>query len=245
MTSVALQNISKNFGTTKVLENIEWEIKNGEFIILVGPSGCGKTTLLKIILGVLKPNKGHIYINRKLIDDVPIEKRNIGFVPQDFGLFPHLTVYDNIAYGLRIRKHSNDRINSQVKKLTKMLKLGGLENRKPNQLSWGQRQRIALARSLAIEPSLLLLDEPLNAVDWTTRQEIAQDIKRLQEKLRITVVYVTHNIDEAFELGHRVAVMNKGKIEQCDSPKQLVKNPKTPFVANFIHQSKKMKGGIM
>ena len=242
MTGVTLQNVSKNFGKTKALENIDWEIRDGEFMVLVGPSGCGKTTMLKIILGALEPSSGHVYLNRKLIDDVPIAKRNIGFVPQDFGLFPHLTVYDNIAYGLRIRKHSSDRIRLHVRQMITMLQLDGLDDRKPRQLSWGQQQRVALARALAIEPALLLLDEPLSAVDWTTRQEIARDIKRLQERLKITAVYVTHDIHEAFDLGHRVAVMSKGKIEQCDSPENLAKDPKTPFVAHFIRQGERTKG---
>ena len=151
MTGVTLQNVSKNFGKTKALENIDWEIRDGEFMVLVGPSGCGKTTMLKIILGALEPSSGHVYLNRKLIDDVPIAKRNIGFVPQDFGLFPHLTVYDNIAYGLRIRKHSSDKIRLHVRQMITMLQLDGLDDRKPRQLSWGQQQRVALARALAIE----------------------------------------------------------------------------------------------
>lgn len=239
MTSVTLENVSKNFGTTKVLEDINWEIRDGEFMVLVGPSGCGKTTLLKIILGALEPDNGHIYMDKKPLNNVPIAKRNIGFVPQDFGLFPHLTVYDNIAYGLRTRKYSDEKTDSRVKELMKMLKLDGLEKRKPNQLSWGQQQRVALARALAIEPKLLLLDEPLSAVDWNSRQEIARDIKRLQKKLRVTAVYVTHDIEEAFELGHRVTVMNQGKLEQCDPPENLIKNPRTLFVAHFIRRSKR------
>ena len=241
MSNVTLQNISKNFGATKVLENIDWEIWSGEFMVLVGPSGCGKTTLLKIILGALKPTSGQLYLNHQLIDDVPITQRNIGFVPQKFGLFPHLTVFDNIAYGLRIRKLVGDEISLQVSKLIKMLKLDGLEDRKPNQLSWGQQQRVALARALAIEPALLLLDEPLSAVDWTARQMIAQDIKELQERLKITVIYVTHDIHEAFELGHRVTVMSSGSIEQCDTPENLAKTPKNPFISHFISQIESTK----
>jgi ABC-type Fe3+/spermidine/putrescine transport system ATPase subunit len=239
LTSVTLENVSKNFGATRVLENIDWEIRDGEFMVLIGPSGCGKTTLLKVILGALEPDSGYVYMDKKLINNVPIANRNIGFVPQDFGLFPHLTVYDNIAYGLKIRRYLNEKIDSRVKELMRMLKLNGLEKRKPNQLSWGQQQRAALARALAIEPNLLLLDEPLSAVDWTTRQEITQDIKRLQEKLKITAVYVTHDIEEALELGHRVTVMNQGKLEQCDTPENLIENPETPFIAHFICRSKR------
>lgn len=234
MTNVRLENVTKNFDTTKVLKNISWKILDGEFMVLIGPSGCGKTTLLKIILGALQPDIGHVYIDEKLLDDMPIDERNIGFVPQDFGLFPHLTVYDNIAYGLKIRKWSNEKIDSSVKELKHILKLDGLEDRKPKQLSWGQQQRVALARALAIEPQLLLLDEPLSAVDWNTRQEIAQDIKMIQEKLKITTIYVTHDIDEALKLGKKITVMNQGKLEQCDTPENLIKNPKTKFITHFI-----------
>jgi ABC-type Fe3+/spermidine/putrescine transport system ATPase subunit len=238
LTSVTLENVSKSFGEAKVLENINWMIYDEEFMVLVGPSGCGKTTLLKIILGALEPDSGDIYIDKEPLNNVPIEKRDIGFVPQDFGLFPHLTCYGNIAYGLRIRRCPNEKISSRVEELTKMLKLDGFENRKPSQLSWGQQQRVALARALAIEPKLLLLDEPLSAVDWATREEIAQDIKRLQKNLRVTAVYVTHDIDEAFELGQRVTVMNQGRLEQCDIPEKIINNPRTPFVAFFTHRRK-------
>ncbi len=236
-----MEKISKNFNDIKVLEDLDWEIQDQEFMVLVGPSGCGKTTVLKVILGSFKPNRGHIYIDEELINDVPISRRNIGFVPQDFGLFPHLTVSDNIGYGLRIRKYSKNEINYQVNKLIKMLRLNNLEKRKPNQLSWGQRQRVALARAIAIRPNLLLLDEPLSAVDWIARWEIAKEIKKLQEKLKITVICVTHDIDEAFELGDRITVMNAGKIEQCDYPENLIKNPKTSFVSSFVRQGKNMK----
>lgn len=239
MVNVVLKNVSKYFGQTKIINNISWEIKNGEFMVLVGPSGCGKTTLLKIILGALQPDDGHIFMNGKPIDHVSIEDRNIGFVPQDFGLFPHLKVYDNIAYGLRVRKLSNEKLNPRVKGLMKMLKLDELEDRRPNQLSWGQQQRVALARALAIEPYLLLLDEPLSAVDWYTRREIAKYIKALQKRLKITTIYVTHDIDEALDLGHRVTVMNYGKLEQCDTPENIIKNPKTMFVTNFIQRFQK------
>ncbi|MCW4019634.1 MAG: ABC transporter ATP-binding protein [Candidatus Bathyarchaeota archaeon] len=237
MTSVTLQDVSKNFGATIVLQNIDWEILDGEFMVLVGPSGCGKTTLLKVILGALQPDSGHIYADGNLLDDVPIERRNVGFVPQDFGLFPHLTVHDNIAYGLRVRKRSSEEVESKAKELIEMSKLAELEYRKPNQLSWGQQQRVALARALAIEPNILLLDEPLSAVDWIIRKEIAEDIKALHEKLGITTIYVTHDVNEAVNLGHRLAVMNQGRLEQCDTPSNLVRNPKTSFVARFIHSS--------
>lgn len=236
LVNVMVKNISKCYGQTKIIDNFSWEIKNGEFMVLVGPSGCGKTTLLKIILGALQPDSGNIFMDGKLIDHVSIEERNIGFVPQDFGLFPHLTVYNNVAYGLRVRKCLDTELNSRVKDLIKMLRLDGLEDRKPNQLSWGQQQRVALARALAIKPHLLLLDEPLSSVDWFTRREIAEHIKALQKKLKTTTIYVTHDIDEALDLGHRVTAMNCGILEQCDTPDNIVKNPKTLFVTNFVQR---------
>jgi len=236
-----LEGISKKYDSLKVLRKINWEIKEGEFMVLVGPSGCGKSTLLKTILGVLKPSSGNIYIDGKMILDIPISERNIGFVPQNFGLFPHLSVFDNISYGLRIRKVKRDTIKTQIKKLLEMLKIDNLENRKPHELSWGQQQRVALARALAIGPNILLLDEPLSSVDWITRWNIAHEIKKIQEKLRITTIYVTHDIDEAFELGHRITIMNEGRLEQCDSPENLIKNPINSFVSNYVYQGKESK----
>lgn len=241
MVSVRLIDICKYFGETKILELINWEIIEGELMVLVGPSGCGKTTLLKVILGSLKPNSGSIYFNQELINDISISKRNIGFLPQNFGLFPHLNVNENISFGMKIRKYPQDKINFQVSKLLKMLRLKDLELRMPNQLSWGQQQRVALARALAIEPRLLLLDEPLSSVDWVARREITEEINRLQKNLKITSIYVTHDIDEAFKIGDRITVMSAGKIEQSASPEDLIKNPKNQFVSNYIGHNRNMK----
>lgn len=216
--------------------DFDWDIRDGELVVLVGPSGCGKTTILRLILGDLRPDSGHIYMDEEVIDNMPIEKRAVGYVPQDFGLFPHLSVYENVAYGLRIRKYIDEEIDPRVKELLEMLKIEGLEDRAPRQLSWGQQQRVALARALAIEPRLLLLDEPLSAIDWITREEIGREIRMLQKKMRITMVYVTHDISEAFKLGHRVTVMNQGRMEQCDTPKMLMENPKTQFVEKFVQR---------
>jgi len=241
MVSIKLEGISKKFNNVNVLENIHWQIHEREFMILAGPSGCGKTTLLKLILGVLTPDRGNIYMNEELITNVPVSKRGIGFVPQEFGLFPHLTVFNNIGYGLKIRNIPMNQIHSRVSDLIKMLKLENLEERKPRELSWGQKQRVALARAIAIEPNLLLLDEPLSSVDWITKMEIAKEIQKLQEQLKITVIFITHDIDEAYELGQRITIMSPGKIEQCDTPKNLINNPKTDFVKSFIYQNKHLK----
>jgi len=238
VTSVKLENIIKNFDAIRALDNVQWEIKDGEFMVLVGPSGCGKTTLLRIILGSLQPDNGRILMDEKDLSTVPIERRNIGFVPQDFGLFPHFSVNKNIAYGLKFRNWPNNEIDVRVKYLLKILKLDGFADRKPNQLSWGQQQRVALARALAIKPQLLLLDEPLSAIDWVTRQKIAEEIKNLQKDMKITTIYVTHDINESLNLGQRITVMNNGKLEQCDTPQNLINNPKTPFVTYFIGQGK-------
>jgi ABC-type sugar transport system ATPase subunit len=238
---VKLEHIFKNFNETKILDNIDWEIKEGELMILVGPSGCGKTTLLKVILGSLKPNSGNIYFNQQLINNITISKRNIGFVAQNFGLFPHLNVRENISFGLKMRSYSKRKIDDQVAKFIEMASLNDLEFRKPSQLSWGQQQRVALARALAIEPSLLLLDEPLSSVDWAARKEITEQIRKLQENLKITTVYVTHDIDEAVKMGNRITVMNAGKIEQCDNPEELIKNPKNEFIRAYIGYNKNIR----
>ncbi|UCD72793.1 MAG: ABC transporter ATP-binding protein [Candidatus Bathyarchaeota archaeon] len=234
MTVVRLEDVSKRYGEVEAVKGFTCEIRDGEFMVLVGPSGCGKTTLLRLILGDLTPDNGHIYMDNTIIDDVPIEERNIGFLPQDFGLFPHLTVWKNISYGLKIRGDSDRAIHEKTEEMLRILDLQDLKDRSPRQLSWGQQQRTALARALVIQPNLLLLDEPLSAVDWITREEIAEGVKKLQAELKITTLYVTHDISEALSLGHRVIVMYKGRLEQCDKAEKLINKPKTKFVRRFI-----------
>jgi multiple sugar transport system ATP-binding protein len=234
LTSVRFEDVSKLYGEVKAVKEFTSEIRDGEFMVLVGPSGCGKTTLLRLILGDLTPDKGRIYMDNMLINDIPIEERNIGFLPQDFGLFPHLTVWKNISYGLRIRGEPDRTIYEKVEEMLRMLNLQDLKDSFPRQLSWGQQQRTALARALVIKPNLLLLDEPLSAVDWITREEIAEGVKKLQARLKITTLYVTHDIGEALSLGHRVMVMNQGRLEQCDKAEMLISKPKTNFVERFI-----------
>lgn len=241
MVAVKLEGINLSLNDIKILENVNWEIEEGELMVLVGPSGCGKTTLLKIILGSLTSETGKIFFNDKLINEIPLSKRNIGFVPQNFGLFPHLNVIENISYGLRMQNISKSNLQVQEMKYIAMLRLQNLELRNPNQLSWGQQQRVALARALAIEPTLLLLDEPLSSVDWNTRREITEEIYKMQKNLKITTIYVTHDIDEAFEIGDRITVMSAGKIEQCDRPEILINNPLSDFVSAYISKNKNMK----
>jgi ABC-type Fe3+/spermidine/putrescine transport system ATPase subunit len=241
MVAVKLEGINLSLNDAKILENVTWEIKEGELMVLVGPSGCGKTTLLKVILGLLTPETGKIFFNDKLMNETPLSKRNIGFVPQNFGLFPHLNVVENITYGLKMHNVSKSNVQLQEKKYIEMLRLKDLELRTPSQLSWGQQQRVALARALAIEPTLLLLDEPLSSVDWNTRKDITGEIYKMQKNLKITTIYVTHDIDEAFEIGDRITVMNAGKIEQCDRPEILINSPLSNFVSTYINKNQNLK----
>jgi ABC-type sugar transport system ATPase subunit len=241
MVGIRLEDISVRLDENQIFERLSWKVEEGELMVLVGPSGCGKTTLLKIILGSLTPLTGKIYFDNLLMNDIPISKRNIGFVSQNFGLFPHLNVIENIRYGLKMHNVTEDKIKFQESKYTEMLHLNGLELRSPNKLSWGQQQRVALARALAIEPNLLLLDEPLSSVDWAARRDITGDIFRMQKSLRITTIYVTHDIDEAFEIGDKITVMSPGIIEQCSIPEELIKNPKSKFVSAYIGKNKNLK----
>ena len=245
MTRLTLKDVSKSFGTVRAIENLSCEINDREFMVLVGPSGCGKTTLLRLILGALNPDSGHIYMDRVMIDGLPIERRNIGFVPQDFGLFPHLNVWENIGYGLRVRGSIETMIRTRIGEMLQMLEMEDLSERDPSQLSWGQRQRTALARALVIQPKLLLMDEPLSAVDWIAREEILKKVKELQKRLGITTIYVTHDVEEAIIWGDRIMVMNEGHLEECGEPDTLINEPKSEFARRFmrIHPTRKIHRG--
>jgi len=210
------------------------EAKPGEFLTLLGPSGCGKTTTLRIIAGFEKPDKGKIYFNDIVMNDVPPYERNIGIVFQDYALFPHMTVYDNISFGLKLRKLSKEEIKRRVSWALELVGLKGFEDRYPEQLSGGQQQRVALARALVIEPQLLLLDEPLSNLDAKIRERLRGEIKRIQKELGITTIYVTHDQEEAMAISDRIAVMSVGKIEQVGNPLDLYYNPKNEFVAKFL-----------
>ncbi|MEM1673573.1 MAG: ABC transporter ATP-binding protein [Candidatus Bathyarchaeia archaeon] len=234
MRGLYVQNVSKSFNGVKALDGVELSVEQGEFMVIMGPSGCGKTTLLLVILGALKPDKGLIWIGDREISRLPIEERNIGYVPQDFGLFPHLNVYENIAFGLRVKGYSKSEVDSKVKSLLRMVDLEGFELRKPRELSGGQRQRVALARALAINPSLLLLDEPLSNIDEATKSDVIANLKNLQRKTGITTVCVTHNPEDAFKLGDRIAIMYLGKIIQCGKPKEILENPKNEVIKRLI-----------
>jgi len=234
LTSLYIQNISKSFGKIKALDKVELAVEQGDLMVIMGPSGCGKTTLLLVILGALRPDEGQIWMGDREITNLKVEERNIGYVPQDLGLFPHLSVYENIAFGLKIRGYSKIEIDSKARNLLRIVNLEGLEARKPKELSGGQRQRVALARALAINPSLLLLDEPLNNIDEATKADVIGKLKGLQREIGITTICVTHNPEDAFKLGDHIAIMYLGKIIQCGKPEEILKEPKNDVVKRLV-----------
>lgn len=235
MSFVNLNNIRVTYdGKQNILEDLSISMEKGELVSLLGPSGCGKTTTLRVIAGLISPNEGSFLLDQQELVNVPVHKRNFGMVFQSYALFPHLTIAENVAFGLKLRKESKEEI---AKKVEDMLVICGLEklgDRYPKQLSGGQRQRVALARALVIEPKLLLLDEPLSNLDAKLRVQMRIEIKRLQQQLGITTVFVTHDQEECFSISDKVAVMNNGVIEQYDTPEMIYRHPKTRFVAHFI-----------
>ena len=232
--ALELKNINKKFNETVALDNIHLEINDGEFFSLLGPSGSGKTTCLKVIGGFEQPDSGNVSLFNENVTDIPPFKRNVNTVFQDYALFPHMNVEENVCYSLKIKKIPKIEQESQVKEILSTVKLTGYEKRKPSELSGGQRQRVALARSLINKPKILLLDEPLGALDLKLREQMQIELKNLQRQFQITFIYVTHDQQEALSMSDRIAIFNDGKIEQVDSPDNIYKNPKTAFVADFI-----------
>lgn len=239
---VELKNINKNFGSFKASDNVSFGIEKGKLIGLLGPSGSGKTTILRMIAGLETPDSGDILIDGKRINDVQASKRGIGFVFQSYALFQYMTVFDNIAFGLKVQKKSKKEIHEKVMELVKLIGLEGLQNRYPSQLSGGQRQRVAFARALAPNPQLLLLDEPFAAIDAKVRHELRSWLKDMINKVGVTSIFVTHDQDEAIEVADEIIITNHGTIEQKGSPLEIYKNPKTSFVAEFIGQSTVLEG---
>ncbi|MBR6701016.1 MAG: ABC transporter ATP-binding protein [Firmicutes bacterium] len=241
---ISLQNISAEYDGEKVIENMNLDIRDHEFVTFLGPSGCGKTTTLRIIGGFVEPTEGDVFFEGKKINDVPPYKRNINTVFQRYALFPHLDVYDNIAFGLRLKKTPKEQIKIKVAEMLKLVNLEGYESRNINQLSGGQQQRVAIARALINEPKVLLLDEPLGALDLKLRKEMQLELKRIQQALGITFIYVTHDQEEALTMSDRVLVMRHGKIQQNGSPEDIYNEPINAFVADFIGESN-IVGGVM
>lgn len=232
--SILVNNVSKNFGSFQALDRINLAVKEGSLVALLGPSGSGKSTLLRTIAGLEYPDTGSILINGQDTTHLEAGQRNIGFVFQHYALFKHMTIRENIAFGLEIRKESRSQIKNRVDELLELIQLQGLGNRYPNQLSGGQRQRIALARALAIQPQVLLLDEPFGALDAKVRQELREWLRRLHEEVHVTSIFVTHDQEEAMAVADEIVVMNQGKIEQIGSPSEIYDHPTTPFVMSFV-----------
>ncbi len=234
---VELKNINKVFGDYKASNNVNFGIEKGKLVALLGLSGSGKTTILRMIAGLERPDSGDIIIDGKVVNDIPASKRGIGFVFQNYALFRYMTVYDNIAFGLRVQKVSKKKIDERVKELIKLIGLEGLDNRFPSQLSGGQRQRVAFARALAPNPQLLLLDEPFAAIDAKVRKELRSWLKEMIEKLGVTSIFVTHDQDEAIEVADEIIIINKGRVEQKGRPVEIYQNPQTAFTASFFGQT--------
>jgi iron(III) transport system ATP-binding protein len=232
--NIQLQNIVKRFGTLEAVSHVSLEIRDGELFTLLGPSGCGKTTILRLIGGFHRPDEGEVYFGEKAVSGIPPYERNIGMVFQNYALWPHMTIFDNIAYGLKLKKLSGGEISSKVLHALKLVNLSGLEKRYPGQLSGGQQQRVALARALVLSPDVLLLDEPLSNLDAKIRLQVRAEIRKLQKDLGITTIYVTHDQEEALTLSDRIAVVDHGKLQQVGSPRDLYAKPENPFVADFI-----------
>jgi len=245
MVFVKLENLEKSFGSIVAVNNISLEIEEGEFFTILGPSGCGKTTTLRMIAGFYKPDKGKIYFDKKLINRLAPEKRNIGMVFQNYALWPHMSVFKNVSFGLEMRKVSDDETKSRVNSTLDLVNLGDFGDRTPDQLSGGQQQRVALARALVIKPDVLLLDEPLSNLDAKLRVEMRTEIKKLQKSLGITTIYVTHDQKEALAVSDRLAVMGLGKIVQVGSPLEIYTKPANKFVASFIGLINLFQGKIL
>lgn len=234
---VELKNINKNFGDYKASDNVNFGVEKGKLIGLLGPSGSGKTTILRMIAGLETPDSGDIIIDGVRVNDLAASKRGIGFVFQNYALFRYMTVYDNIAFGLRVQKADKKKIDERVRELIKLIGLEGLERRYPSQLSGGQRQRVAFARALAPNPQLLLLDEPFAAIDAKVRKELRSWLREMIEKLGVTSIFVTHDQDEAIEVADEIIITNKGRIEQTGTPIEIYHNPKTAFTASFFGET--------
>ena len=245
MVSVTLKNVVKRYGRTIAVDHVSLEIVEGTLFTFLGPSGCGKTTTLRLIAGFEEPDEGSIFFDNVDVTYRKPYERNTAMVFQNYALWPHMTVYENIAYGLKVRKVPRQEIRSRVKRVLELVKLEGLENRYPSQLSGGQQQRVALARALVVEPEVLLLDEPLSNLDAKLRIEMREEIKKIQRQLGITTIYVTHDQEEAMSISDKIAVMNQGRVLQIDTPENIYFRPHTLFVATFIGKTSVLEGEVI
>ncbi|HUX40105.1 MAG TPA: ABC transporter ATP-binding protein [Rectinemataceae bacterium] len=234
MTSIRIADLEKRFGEVKALSDVNLDIGKGEFFTLLGPSGCGKTTLLRTIAGFYRQDKGEVWLGDERVDDLPAHRRDTGMVFQNYAVFPHMTVFENVAYGLRVRRLSRAEIERRVAAALKTVHLEGYEKRTPDQLSGGQQQRVGLARAMAVEPRVLLFDEPLSNLDAKLRVEMRDEIRAVQKQLGITAIYVTHDQEEALVISDRIAVVSGGRIQQVGPPWEIYKDPATLFVASFV-----------
>ena len=242
--AVALKGIVKRFGSVTAVHRFDLDVEEGNFVTLLGPSGCGKTTTLRMIAGLLNPSEGEIEIKGRSVTRVPIHKRNLGIVFQNYALFPHKTIFDNVAFGLKYRKVSKADIRDRVSRALDLVQLPDVGSRFPRQLSGGQQQRIALARAIVVEPDVLLLDEPLSALDANLREDMRVELKRIQSQLGITTVFVTHDQAEALAMSDRIVVMSAGHVEQVGAPEDVYTAPASAFVARFLGNSNLMPGKV-
>nr|WP_297458684.1 ABC transporter ATP-binding protein [uncultured Halomonas sp.] len=243
--AVELRGIHKRYGDVVAVEAMDMAVQSGEFLSFLGPSGCGKTTTLRMIAGLENPSAGDILIKGRRVNDVPIHKRNLGIVFQNYALFPHRSVYDNVAFGLRYRKCSKDEIRTRVRDALRLVQLEAMEERFPAALSGGQQQRVALARAIVINPDLLLLDEPLSALDANLREDMRLELKRIQRETGITTLFITHDQSEALAMSDRIAVMSNGLVEQLDTPQVVYNRPTSRFCANFLGNANVMSGRVV
>ena len=232
--SILIENLTKNFKNNLIIDHVNLEIKTGQLVALLGPSGSGKSTLLKLIAGLELQDSGRIWLSGKDSTFLSIQERQIGFVFQNYALFNNLTVFQNIIYGLKLKKRNTKRIKERSNELLKLINLQNFSNRYPNQLSGGQKQRVALARSLAIEPKVLLLDEPFGALDFQVKKNLRNWLKKLQQKVSVTTLLVTHDQQEAMELANEIVILKKGRVEQVGNPQELYDHPVTEFVTQFL-----------
>ncbi|MBS3740185.1 ABC transporter ATP-binding protein [Candidatus Bipolaricaulota bacterium] len=242
---VEIRNLTKHFGDLIAVDSVSLTFEDGKLTTLLGPSGCGKTSTLRCISGFYEPDEGEVYLGDSVVNQVPPHRRNVATVFQNLGIFPHMTVFENVAYGLRVKKRPKSEIQDRANELLRMVGLGDLGERYPKQLSGGQQQRVALARSLVVEPGVLLLDEPLSDLDAKLRVEMRKEIRKLQLELKTTMIYVTHDQEEAMAISDYLAVMNEGKIKQVGNPAEIYRRPDNEFTARFIGKANYVNGQIL